>query len=69
MEIFIFCAMLNLAPNSMFSENIGIDSHFKRMKKMGFFRGHFIAFLVKNLAAGGPIKSHIRSGLQGFCTS
>ena len=62
MEFFIYCAMLKLAPNLMFSENIGIDNHFKQMKKMGFFRGHIIAFLVKNLAAGDPIKSHIKSG-------
>ena len=61
MKFFVYSALLNLALNSIFSENIGIDSHFKRIKKIGKFRGHIIAFLVKNLAAGDTNKTHIRS--------
>ena len=50
----------------MFSENIGIGDHFERIKKIGIFRLHIIAFSVENLTAGDIGKNHIRSRFTGF---
>ena len=50
----------------MFSENIGIDNHFERIKKMGIFRLCIIAFSVENLAAGDISKTHTRRHFRGF---
>ena len=37
--------------NLLFSENIGVENHFKRIKKNGNFRLHIIAFSAENLSA------------------